>query len=198
VSQSRALESVPASANDTRPKASRFELLALHRFFTSREPTVRPFSFQFSFLKILCAAQVSQVASELKTSAYTPRMCILGSREVYCIHPVVSARPNKNAEWSGFLLHGGGWDVLALSSPITPSGTRRTQRVGTGVDEAPEDARERCNQSPHKKHSGGLHWDGPQTARCSHYEQGRMALAKAKVTDSQHRAWRPPLANSFH
>ncbi|KAJ4457912.1 putative Fanconi anemia group J protein [Paratrimastix pyriformis] len=40
------------------------------------------------------------VVRELKRSGYNPRMCILGSREHYCINPLVSGRPNKSVEWS--------------------------------------------------------------------------------------------------
>lgn len=44
-------------------------------------------------------SQVSQVVNELKTTNYRPKMCVLGAREHYCIHPKVSLSQNISAEW---------------------------------------------------------------------------------------------------
>jgi fanconi anemia group J protein len=42
--------------------------------------------------------QIAQIVSELKASAYRPRMTVLGSRQHYCIHKEVKSKPNKNEE----------------------------------------------------------------------------------------------------
>lgn len=43
--------------------------------------------------------QIAQLVGELGRTSYRPRMCILASRDHYCINPVVAQRPNKNHEW---------------------------------------------------------------------------------------------------
>ena len=34
-------------------------------------------------------SQISQVANELKRTAYQPKMCLIGSRDQMCVHPTV-------------------------------------------------------------------------------------------------------------
>lgn len=44
-------------------------------------------------------SQISQVVGELKDTNYHPKMCILASRDHYCIHPKVVRKINKTQEW---------------------------------------------------------------------------------------------------
>jgi Fanconi anemia group J protein len=55
--------------------------------------------------------QVKQLVKELGTTSYRwlyhhfnvhsvrPLMCVLGSRDHYCIHPKISKKPDKTNEW---------------------------------------------------------------------------------------------------
>ena len=44
-------------------------------------------------------SQITNIVSELKRLSYRPHMTILGSRDLYCIHPKVSNSYNKNSDW---------------------------------------------------------------------------------------------------
>eukprot|EP01114_Cavostelium_apophysatum_P012798 TRINITY_DN2954_c0_g2_i1.p1 TRINITY_DN2954_c0_g2~~TRINITY_DN2954_c0_g2_i1.p1 ORF type:complete len:866 (+),score=174.26 TRINITY_DN2954_c0_g2_i1:149-2746(+) len=43
-------------------------------------------------------SQIAQLVRELKSTPYRPKMCVLASREHYCIHPKVSKSPFKTIE----------------------------------------------------------------------------------------------------
>jgi Fanconi anemia group J protein len=43
-------------------------------------------------------SQLAQLVSELKATAYKPTMSILGSRQQYCINPLVTQSDNRNEE----------------------------------------------------------------------------------------------------
>ena len=45
--------------------------------------------------------QIAQIVKELRSTQYRPSMCVLGSREQYCIHPNVSQSRTKNEDWCG-------------------------------------------------------------------------------------------------
>lgn len=44
-------------------------------------------------------SQIAQLQKELLRTPYRPAMCILASRDHYCIHPRVSQSHYKNVEW---------------------------------------------------------------------------------------------------
>lgn len=43
-------------------------------------------------------SQVAQVVRELRKTSYRPRMCVLASRDHYCVNRSVLGKPNKNTE----------------------------------------------------------------------------------------------------
>jgi len=45
--------------------------------------------------------QIAQIVKELRSTQYRPAMCILGSRDQYCVHPSVSQSRTKNEDWCG-------------------------------------------------------------------------------------------------
>eukprot|EP00743_Colponemidia_sp_Colp-15_P013990 GILK01016447.1.p1 GENE.GILK01016447.1~~GILK01016447.1.p1 ORF type:complete len:1208 (+),score=231.04 GILK01016447.1:128-3751(+) len=72
-------------------------------------------------------SQINQVVRELRRTSYRPQMSILGSREHYCIHRVVSKKSNKNEECKKLLehrecLHHRNMSKLSGCSDIKPGG----------------------------------------------------------------------------
>ncbi|KAH3755922.1 Fanconi anemia group J protein [Pelomyxa schiedti] len=51
--------------------------------------------------------QVAQIVRELRKTPYKPRMCVLGSRKMYCINSAIRTKPNKNAECKRLNARGG-------------------------------------------------------------------------------------------
>lgn len=43
-------------------------------------------------------SQLAQAVQELKKTAYSPRVCVLGSREQFCIHPEVQAASSNSTK----------------------------------------------------------------------------------------------------
>lgn len=74
-------------------------------------------------------SQIQQIIGELRKTSFKPRMCILGSRDHYCIHPVVSKKVSKNEDCKALVERGAcefykKTTDLATSSKIQPGGEK--------------------------------------------------------------------------